>query len=252
MAAYRARFLAARAAAAKGDLKQAETFLLDNLNGEHLTPASKEWRESLFLLGEQLHSQGRYAEAIRRLDEAVARYPRAPQAIEARYLIADAATRSAMVTRAGLKKATDLSAVLRAEREAEGRRLLQRALDEYRGLESSLSGSKELESSPLEAAILRNCRFAVGNVLFRLNRPEEAIRASSAAANAYPDRPEVLDAYVQLANVYRSQHRTAEARTAIAQAKVALGRLPKDAPFEKTTNFGRQQWASVLDWMCSL
>ena len=41
VAVYRARLLASRAAANMGDLKQAETFLQDNLNGEQLTPGEQ-------------------------------------------------------------------------------------------------------------------------------------------------------------------------------------------------------------------
>ena len=60
----------------RASFQQAEALLQENLNGERLTPDSKEWRDSLFALGELLHSQGRYAEAIRRLEEAVERYRR--------------------------------------------------------------------------------------------------------------------------------------------------------------------------------
>src|SRR5262249_37944508 len=48
---YRARWLAAKAYVEKGDAAAAEKLLRENLNGEHLTPASKEWRDSLFTLG---------------------------------------------------------------------------------------------------------------------------------------------------------------------------------------------------------
>jgi hypothetical protein len=46
--------------------------------------------------------------------------------------------------------------------------------------------------------------------------------------------------------------RRAEARASLEQAKVALDRIPKDAPFEDTTNYNREQWGQVLNWMCSL
>ncbi len=75
VAKYQARLSASRAAIGMGDLKQAETFLQDNLDGEQLTPASKEWRDSLFALAELLHDAGRDGEAIRRLDEALRATP---------------------------------------------------------------------------------------------------------------------------------------------------------------------------------
>ena len=98
-AIYRARLLASRAAIARGDIKQAEGFLSDNLNGDQLTPAAKEWRDSLFALGDLLHLAGRDAEAVARLEEALRRYPDAPQAIAARYLLADSSRRLAITIR---------------------------------------------------------------------------------------------------------------------------------------------------------
>ena len=88
-AAFRARLLASRADAEKGDLKQAEALLRENLQGELLTPESTEWRESLFDLGRLLYTAHRYEEAIARLEEAVARYPDSPRVLESQYLTAD-------------------------------------------------------------------------------------------------------------------------------------------------------------------
>ncbi|MGW8257861.1 MAG: tetratricopeptide repeat protein, partial [Thermoguttaceae bacterium] len=65
--------MAARTYQEKGELAKAEKLLLENLNGDYLTPAGREWRDSLFVLGEVLYAQGRYEEAVRRLQEAVKR-----------------------------------------------------------------------------------------------------------------------------------------------------------------------------------
>ncbi len=108
-----------------GDLKQAEAYLQDNLNGEQLTPASKEWRDSLFALAELLHNSGRDREAIQRLDESLQRYPDAPQAITACYLLAHSCGRLAMDLQASVGK--EISSAVRGERAGESRRLLERA-----------------------------------------------------------------------------------------------------------------------------
>ena len=129
MAVYRAKLLASRAALNLGDLKQAETLLRENLNGEQLTPASKEWRDSLFALAEFLHRTSRDREAIPLLQESLQRYPDAPQAIVARYLLADSSRRRAMDLRADL--GTEISSAVRGARMSESRRLLERALEAY-------------------------------------------------------------------------------------------------------------------------
>ena len=91
---------------------------------------------------------------------------------------------------------------------------------------------------------------------FALERYPEALRAYQSAANHYATDPEVLDAYLQIANVYRQMDRPAEARTSLEQARLALRRLissgPPEAHFEQTTNFNRKQWGDLLDRLCSL
>jgi TolA-binding protein len=250
VAIYQARLLASRAALNMGDAKQAEAFLQDNLNGEQLTPASKEWRDSLFALAELLHNACRDREAIQRLDEALQRYPDAPQATVARYLLADSSRRRAMELKAGLAK--EISSAVRGERTSESRRLLGRALEAYALLQDNLSRRDAESLTAQEKSVLRNCRFAVGDTYFELQRYPEALRAYQSAANHYAASPEVLDAYLQIANIYRRMERPAEARTSLEQARVALRRIPPEARFEQTTNYNRKQWGELLDRLCSL
>ena len=232
------------------NLKQAEAFLQDNLNGEQLTPASKEWRDSLFALGELLHNVSRHHEAIRRLDEALERYPDAPQATLARYLLADSLRRLAMDLRTDLGK--EISSTARGERTGESGRLLQRAAETYALLRDDL-GRRDAEAlTPLEKAVLRNSRFALGDAYFQLERYPEALRAYQSAANHYAASPVALDAYLQIANVYRRMNRPVEARTSLEQARLALRRIPPAARFEQTTNYDRKQWGELLDRLCSL
>jgi tetratricopeptide (TPR) repeat protein len=250
VAVYRARLLASRTAVSMGDLKKAEAFLHENLNGDQLTPASKEWRDSLFALAELLHNAGRYREAVQRLEEALERYPDSRQATFARYLLADSARRRAMELRASA--AQEISSAVRGEQLAERLNLLQRALDAYTFLQDNL-GRRETESlDPQESAILRNSRFALGDTCFELEQYPRALRAYQSAANHYAASPEVLDAYLQIANIYRRLDRPAEARTSLEQARLALRRIPPQARFEQTTSYNRQQWGELLDRLCSL
>jgi tetratricopeptide (TPR) repeat protein len=249
-AIYRARLLASRAAVNMGDLKQAEAFLQNNLDGEQLTPAAKEWRDSLFALAELLHNSGRDREAIQRLQEALLRYPDAPQAIVSRYLLADSSRRRAMDLRTGLGK--EISSAVRGQRMSESYSLLHQALDAYGLLQDNLSRGDAENMTPQDRAVLRNARFAIGDTYFALERYAEALRAYQSAADHYATDPEVLDAYLQIANVYRRMDRPAEARTSLEQARLALRRIPPEARFEQTTNFNRKQWGELLDRLCSL
>lgn len=250
-AACRARLLAAQAYQEKGDLHHAESLLLENLNGDYLTPSSKEWRDSLFVLGELLHNAGRYAEAASRLDEGVKRYGDLPEATPARYLLADCYRQMALAAQEKNSRAP--AGDSRAAETKQINELLSQALQQYRQIQETLGANNE--NAALDAAqraILRNCYFAIGDVLLAQGNYEAAVKAYATAANRYQSHPEVLNAYVQMANAYRRLKHPQEAQNALRQAKFALSRMKSDAAFENTSNFTRKQWTERLDRLSSL
>jgi tetratricopeptide (TPR) repeat protein len=250
-AGYEARLWAARAMSEKGDPQGAEKLLLENLNGESLTPESKEWRDSLFALGKLLAEDGRHLDAIERLEEAVSRYPDSRQAIEARYLIAESCLQAAKVPQE--KAASDTGETARLVHRKQAAQLLERAIHYYQETEQVLNRRQEqTELTALEKAMLRNSYFSVGSVLVDLGRWEEAIRAFSAAANRYQHDPEVLDAFTQISYCYRRLNKPREAQGTVRQAMLVLQRIKADAPFEETTVYSRRQWQELLDWMSRL
>ncbi|MDZ4820978.1 MAG: tetratricopeptide repeat protein [Planctomycetota bacterium] len=275
---YRARLLAAKAHVEQGNLAAAKKLLLANLEGE-LTPASIEWRDSLFALGLLLHDEGQlleargrreradnvataeatlqaaqeiYNESIRRLEEAVTRYPDVPQLVESRYVIAEAYRAAASFPREKLQQAKIETA--RIEHSKEMQHLLQSAIREYEHVQELLTQRREdSQLSPNEQSILRNCYFARGTAYFELKQYEEAISAYSAATNRYQNEPEVLDAFLQLVACYRNLNKEEEARSIVEQAKVVLGRInATDEEFKKTTVHTRAEWARVLDYLVAL
>jgi tetratricopeptide (TPR) repeat protein len=249
-ASFHARLGAAHAYLEKNDPGQAKKLLQENLSGEYLAPGSEEWRQSLFTLGRVLHKEGRYAEAIERLEEAVNRYPTCPQAAEARYLIAESYRLSARQIRGQLQK--DVLDNVRQARTQQVSERLQAALVWYQQLGDELGHRQRThELGRLERVLLRNCTFSVGTVLFDLGRYDAAVKAFTVAVNRYQGSPEVLEAYVQLARCYRRLNRVNEARTALDQAKIALARLPDGLQFTETTNYSKQDWSSLLDRLTS-
>ncbi|HEV2969632.1 MAG TPA: tetratricopeptide repeat protein [Pirellulales bacterium] len=250
-ASYSARLLAAKAHVEKGEAKEAEKLLRENLEDGGLTPKSLEWRDSLFALGSLLEVEGRDEEAIPRLEEYVERYPDSPQLIDARYLIAEAYRRSARVPREKLDG--DTIETSRIEHNKQMQQLLGAAIAQYEQVQDILT--RRQEQTELEAsdqAILRNCYFARGAAFYEMGRYDDAIRAYEAATNRYQHQPEVLDALMQIAACYRRLGRADEARHTLEQAKVMLTRISLDAPFTETTNYTRDQWSRILDWYASL
>ncbi len=250
-AGYEARLWAARAMTEKGNPQAAEELLGENLNGESLTPESKEWRDSLFALGKLLAEDGRHLDAIERLEEAVARYPDAQQSIEARYLIAEACLQAAKVPQE--KAATDTGETARLVHRKQAAQLLERAIHYFQETEQVLNRrAEQTELNPLEKSMLRNSYFAIGAALVDLGRYDEAIKAFSAAANRYQHDPEVLDAFVQISYCYRRLNKPREAQGTVRQAMLVLQQIKEDVPFEETTIYSRKQWKELLDWMSHL
>lgn len=248
---YKARWMAARAYIEKDDLESAEKLLRQNLNGEHLTPASKEWRDSLFTLGDLLASAGRYDEAIKTLEEAVNRYPDTREAISARYLIAESYCEAARAPQE--KLLTDTIETTRAAHRRQIQQYLNSAIQYYEQVQLSLNRRQEtMELSALEKANLRNSYFAIGAALFDLGRFEESIRAYSTATNRYQHDPEALEAFVQIASCYRRLNKPQEARGTIQQAKIVMNRIPENADFALATNYSRREWVELLDWLSTL
>jgi len=247
-ATYDARLMSAHVYQEQGRQPEAEAQLLGILQGDDLTPQSKEWREALFALGQLLFDQERFPDAIARLAEAVERYPEDALALKSRYLIASAYRKLADVLSGKLVE--DVSDRARTARREEIHGLLQKALVQYDLVLDALSERQQsMPLAPAEQVLSRNSLFARGTALVELERYPEAIKNFSTATNRYLQSPEVLEAYVQIANCYRRMNKPLDARGTLEQAKVILNRLAEDAPFAETTNRSRQEWAQYLDWL---
>jgi tetratricopeptide (TPR) repeat protein len=124
----------------------------------------------------------------------------------------------------------------------------------YESLQSDLN--RRLESrtlSPLEVVLLRNCYFVQGDLHYELGEYEPAIVDYKAASNRYQSQPETLHAYFQIASCYRRLNRPSEARGALEQAKVVLGRITADdRAFVQATSQTRAEWQRLLTWMATL
>lgn len=247
-----ANVFAARVECANAYLTQkqpdkAEAMLLENLTGDTLRPASPEWRDSLFLLGNYLHDQGRYVEAIEKLQEAVARYPDAQQTLLARYTIARSYHSAA-------EEPAKLALQAKTENERQKNRRLrdvywEEALMNYQDVQRRITLEGHAEDSALTKALLRNCYMMQGAVLFELRRYEDARKAYANVSTIYQHEPFVLESFVHIANCWHRLNQPVNARQTIAQAKLVLERLSKNIDFKQTTNFSRQQWQNLLNEM---
>ena len=248
--AYRARLIASRAHAEKGEMPEAEAMLNANLDG-HLTPDSIEWRGSLLALGDLLCRQRRYQEAAERLAEAIRRYPDDPESINARYLLAECHRAEAERLRKELGEER-VESVRRTNLRRVGE-CLTLAIEGYSFIRQALNQRQEEQPlSSIERKTLRNCYFALGAAWFDLGDYEQANRAYTAAATRYQNEPEALEAYVQIARAHRRLNDPEEARVALQQGQEVLKRLKHRAEFLHTTNSSAQEWETMFDWLKTL
>lgn len=277
---YRARVIAANAARESGDLAAARDLLLVNLTHNSLSPRSLEWRDSQFLMGElwfddaqQHESKAKAAQfdpqsfdgtqaqseawsqvyemfdkAALTFEVALGRYPEAPQADKALFLLGESHRRAA--ERARRRLAVENLETGKAARLRELRSRLEKAVAHYDQFIASVHMRGDSDAiSRVEQAMIRNSFFAKAGCLYDLERWEDAVKVYSTATSRWQYEPEALEAYVQLAACYRRLGRAEEATSTLEQAKVALERIPADQPFQKTTRFSRDQWRETLDWL---
>ncbi|QEG33063.1 tetratricopeptide repeat protein [Bythopirellula goksoeyrii] len=244
---YAARVACAQAFLSVDQPDKAEALLVTNITGDTLRPESPEWRESLFLLGTHLHDSGKYDESIKVLEEAVARYPMAPQALVARYTIARS-FHSASEEPA--KKAREAKTENERQKNRKSRdQNLESALENYLDVQRKITLGGHADDSPMNKALLRNCYMMQGSVLFELRRYEEARKAYANVSTLYQHEPFVLESFVHIANCWHRLNQPLNARQTIAQAKLVLERLQTGIDFKQTTNFSRQQWELLLNEM---
>lgn len=288
---YRARLLAARAHIeqdklpdqALQHLPQAEQLLDANLHSETLTPRSVEWRDSLFELGRLLFRKGivleeqarrhgidsddpekvkqalevleeshaAFQSALEKLTEAAQRYPEDLQTLEARHLTAQSHRREATYAQLRESRAAVESTRLALKLQAD-QQLAQSAEDFDRLLVDLNQLSDRRELSEIEAGILRCAYFGKADALFQRQKYDEALAAYSAAADRFHDRPESLDALVQLARCQRELGKLDLARGALQRARATIDRIPADADFTQATPYDRAAWQELLDWLIGL
>lgn len=280
---YRARYVASLGYEELGKIAEARKQLSDNLYNFSLTPESNDWRDSIFLLGRLVYhealareaksreqgvdlvklelrkpglkeleaAEGLFQEAARILEEAVERYPSAPQTMEARYYLGDSHRQASRWPR----KRLDTTAIeaTRAALNREMQAELAAALAQYTLLMEKLGADRDgLAGNEAERTILRNSYFARADVLFDQGKLDEARDAYSAATSRYQHEPEALEAYVQIAACYRRLGRSAEARGTLEQARVVLTRMKPETDFTKSTPYSRDEWTRLLTWLSEL
>jgi tetratricopeptide (TPR) repeat protein len=272
---YDARLMVAMAKIEDNKPEEAIGYLMENLQDGELTPDSPAWKNSLFTIGELhyelalqkqleakelpakarsklfLENQDVLEQAIRFLDEAVARYWPESRAESAAYLSARCHVLAAQLPEAESQSPGILEAARRSLRTQVDQEL-QIAMDGFLNLKRHLLAREdEAKLSPKENAMLRNCFMCEAEMLREMDRLEEAAQSYRTVELRYMNQPLALEAILHRANCVRRLGRSDEADLLIRQASVVLGRIPKrwDNSFQEITRFDRNGWQQYLSWM---
>ncbi len=247
IASFRARILASQAYIEKGDTDQARKLLEDNLESSELSWESTEWRDSLFAMGELLYMERKWDDAFLRLRDAVRRYGDDPQALIARYQMAECLRQGAK--EAHDRRGSDNPGIGRVISPKQIHEQFDDALTEYQTLRDLLTQRQDtIELTPREILILKNCYFSTGSIEFTLGRYDAAINTYGIITSRYQNSPDVLEAYVQIANAYQRLNKSEDSRITLKKARVVLGLIKPEAPFTETTSYTKEEWEQRLDW----
>jgi tetratricopeptide (TPR) repeat protein len=248
---YLARLASAECSISLHDLDAAEqglTAIVDNTEGDIFTPESAIWQKAIFLLGQVLHRQGKYAEARRRLTEALERRPDDPEASRGRYLLAEGHRSAALAMNEAIWKESSASAAasLRDRQRAE----YEAALAGYRDL-LTFYAARKAAGAPLDALDQTqecNALFFIGSCYFEMGEYAQSIAAYERAAARYQGDPRSLNAFVQMAEALRRERQEVAARTAVEKARWILRQAPGNDLDKQPAGMTREQWTAWLDW----
>ena len=190
-------------------------------------------------------------DAIRRLEEFVARYPKRPESPEARFLLAKSLRERATLPRYQLKRAETDNA--RKELTAKIQSLLTEAENQLETLIDMLQAPESAGLlDPLEQRMIRDACFERAHNLYALEKYDRAIEAYTNAANRYAEDPGVLLAYIQMANCYDRLGKPIDARGVAIQAMLIQKNMPEKAFTRDKTLMSRDEWRTWLEWAGSL
>ena len=279
---YPGRLLAARIHGERDELEKSSELLTQNLYDGDLSPESDVWRESLLELGNLLYREADIAhleatsqgsdwtaqddprvkilkgsfesmmESADRLRESVRRYRKDDRSLQSQYLAGRALMQAAQWPETMVDSGLVTLESQRRQLSQQGRDLLQNALDEFQDLRFRLNEKQERESlSVLHMGLLRSAFFGEADCLFQLERFSEAMTAYRSAASRFLNRPEALEALIQVARCQYKLNRPDEAKRTLAQAEQVLQRIPAEheEEFAKRTRYDRQQWRTALAWL---
>ena len=229
---YEAKLARTESYIAMGDLDNAERALSEIVyHGDVFSPTGKVWRHALTELGYVLYCQGKFKDAVEKLDEALKREGVVESSRFSRpvitYYLADAYR--------------NIASAEPAARRAE----LSRAAEHFAqvaGLPEGPEGSRAFEES-----IRRKSRLAEAECRYELGEYATALRLYEGASERYLDSATGVQALFGVAACMHQLGETQSALDAVGRARWGLERL-KNEQSAKTTDFLEDACNAMVVW----
>jgi tetratricopeptide (TPR) repeat protein len=222
---------------------EAEQHLLQVVSGQqHLRPDAVDYRDALIELGTLYHDDGRYVDAIERLDETIRRYPDDDRITEIRYRLGDSYRRHA----SSIDEALDLPGISPAERdqlEKQRTQYLESAEQLFAAIVEADDGSS---TSADDHQILRYAYLYRAESAYELERYAEAVEYFDQVAGRFAQHHSSMTALIQIVNCYVKLGDTNRARTAHNRALVRLNKLSDEAFDVEDALLDRKAWEQWL------
>lgn len=225
---------------------EAEQILREAVSGRVGGEGSEYFHDALLGLGEYLHREQQYPEAIERLRETLSRYPDDESAPLIRYRLADSLRREA----AGIAQTLSSDAMPDAQARAlttTRESHLRDALTLFATVRDELGGEAADAMAESKRVALRNACFYLGDCAFDLGDFEAAVTHYEAARERYGSDPASLTALVQVVNSYVAMGEVDRAKAANERAKRFFASLPDDAWDDPFLPMNREDWERWLD-----
>ncbi|UCC28923.1 MAG: tetratricopeptide repeat protein [Phycisphaerales bacterium] len=216
-------------------------------DSEVFTPRAPEFVEALFLLGDVLNRRADFEHAIATLEEALERYPDDPQVWRARYLLADSYRKSGLALKAEIADARFPSESEQMRADSIGRFQAAQAL--YRRLIAEYQFRDPAGLNRLERVYLRHATLYEADCYFETQDYRRALKLYEEAAGAYRDTSSALAAYVQMINSYVFLGQPEEARAGLARALVLVDSIPDESFDTGVSPETREDWKRYFEWL---
>lgn len=233
---YRARFQIGADAMRKGNLDVAAETLEHNLQVLRLDPDPIAQELSLYTLGSLYFQRRDWKMVMRRLEEALERYPKYPQSLKARLLLADSYRHLAYQEHQNSLSGEQITAETRSHFQAEHRRWLERAVATYIDIRLALEVPET--NSRLSQEELDSVTLLLADTWFQLGRYNDALQLFEEQVVKLEGRQGQLVALGGTIRCNSSLGRFDKVAPALEQIRLALPRLD-----EKT----RKEWEAWIN-----